>query len=70
MKRKWHVQRLTQAYPDGEQRWDRAYQYLLAWATAIQTTNPSDLPQAKEAFDANSSLRPSLDDQPSPSPND
>ncbi len=34
MKRQWTVQRQFKACDDGEQRWDRAYQYLLKWATA------------------------------------
>jgi hypothetical protein len=34
MKRHWTVRREFRPYPDGEQRWDRAYQYLLQWAMA------------------------------------
>ncbi len=29
MKRQWKVARHLLAHPDGERRWDRAYQYLL-----------------------------------------
>jgi sulfur transfer protein SufE len=42
MKRHWKKHRQFQHQPDGEQRWDRAYQYLLQWGQEIkpsQTTN-------------------------------
>jgi hypothetical protein len=32
MKRAWHILRTTVAHPDGQRRWDRAYQLLLRWA--------------------------------------
>src|ERR1051326_3945080 len=31
MKTPWHVRRGTVAQPDGERRWDEAYQFLLRW---------------------------------------
>lgn len=31
MKRQWRVRRELQAALDGQRRWDRAYQELLAW---------------------------------------
>ncbi len=34
MKRQWRVRRQTCAVPDGQRRWDRAYQTLLAWAAS------------------------------------
>ncbi len=70
MKRKWHVRRQTQESPDGARRWDRAYLYLLEWAMPDQNAHPPAPPQAQEASDANSSVRPCVDEQPSPSPND
>jgi len=42
MKRRWEKHRQFNPQPDGEQRWDRAYQYLLQWSQEmrpIQTTN-------------------------------
>ena len=33
MRRQWTVRRSTQQDPDGQRRWDRAYQHLLAWTT-------------------------------------
>jgi len=30
MKHSWQLRRQTVAYPDGQKRWDRAYQLLLA----------------------------------------
>ena len=38
MKHQWIKRRQFNPHPDGEQRWDRAYQYLLLWA---KTTAPS-----------------------------
>ncbi len=31
MKRDWHIRRELLATPDGQRRWDRAYQALLTW---------------------------------------
>ena len=39
MKRQWRVRRQTCALPDGQRRWDRAYQTLLAW-TATRPSPP------------------------------
>ena len=32
MKRRWRIRRQTCALPDGQRRWDCAYQAILAWA--------------------------------------
>ena len=32
MKRKWQVRRAVVERPDGQRRWDLAYQLLLGWA--------------------------------------
>ena len=32
MKRQWHPRRAVVAAPDEQQRWNRAYQNLLAWS--------------------------------------
>ena len=45
MKRHWIKRRQLQPQPDGEQRWDRAYQYLLQWSQEtkpIQATNSNN----------------------------
>lgn len=34
MKRQWKIQRKFVHSPDGERRWDQAYQLLLAWSQA------------------------------------
>jgi hypothetical protein len=31
MRRQWIVRRTTQQEPDGQRRWDRAYQEMLSW---------------------------------------
>ncbi len=40
MHRSWQVHRDTVARPDGQQRWDRAYQLLLQWADAATMAQP------------------------------
>ena len=32
MKRQWRIRRQASPKPDGQQRWDRAYQLLLQWS--------------------------------------
>ena len=32
MKHDWRVTRRLEPHPDGQRRWDRAYQLLLEWA--------------------------------------
>ena len=58
MKRQWIVHRQFKPCPDGEQRWDRAYQSLLQWAMlAMQEpvkTTVSDSPQNQEVDHADS----------------
>jgi uncharacterized protein (UPF0548 family) len=50
MKRQWNIRRQTTALPDGQQRWDQAYQLLLEWARrATDTQSPPD----EETHDAN-----------------
>jgi len=61
MKRQWTVHRQFKPCPDGEQRWDRAYQYLLQWAM-LATQEPvittvSDSPQNQEVDHADSRVR-------------
>lgn len=65
MKRSWTVRRTVQDLPNGEQRWDRAYQILLRWAQdahidrAANAVTPADL--AQEVSDESSDLRTRID---------
>jgi len=76
MKRNWRVERHTKEVLDGHQRWDRAYQSLLEWSTAlrqlttIQSANLSATLEVKEPPHASSHISPCVDEQPSPSAND
>lgn len=36
MKRHWKKSRQFKPQPNGEQRWDRAYQYLLQWSQEMR----------------------------------
>lgn len=39
MKRQWRTRRQVLPQPDGQRRWDRAYQLLLAWTTPSEAAN-------------------------------
>ena len=41
MRCKWTVRRTMQPDPDGQRRWDRAYQEVLAWTTEMAVA-PAD----------------------------
>lgn len=45
MKRSWKVRRQLQGCPDGQQRWDRAFQHVLRWAqpSEAETTLQADI---------------------------
>ncbi len=62
MKRQWCIHRTEAVRPDGQQRWDRAYQLLLDWARA-QPADPTRV-QARcdeeEAVYAGGDLRAGL----------
>lgn len=44
MKRHWQVRRQVTPHPDGQRRWDRAYQLLLQWEQA----RPMELTRCRE----------------------
>ena len=39
MERQWRIRRQQLAMPDGQRRWDRAYQHLVSW-TLPSTPSP------------------------------
>jgi len=41
MNRIWQVHRETVTHPDGQRRWDRAYQLLLRWTAEPTVQAPS-----------------------------
>ena len=41
MRHDWRVTRRLDPHPDGQRRWDRAYQLLLEWAATEPTPGPS-----------------------------
>jgi len=44
MKRDWRIRRELLARPDGDRRWDRAYQELLLWTDpALATPTPGQV---------------------------
>jgi len=44
MKRQWRTRRQTLPQPDGQRRWDRAYQLLLEWTTPCETASATSDP--------------------------
>jgi uncharacterized protein (UPF0548 family) len=41
MKRQWNIRRQTTAVPDGQQRWEQAYQMLMEWTLCTTATETS-----------------------------
>ena len=65
MKHQWRIRRELQPKPDGQRRWDQAYQHLLQWAqmTPPETANvpiPCSQPH-QEVYHENSDLRTRVD---------
>ena len=60
MKRQWRVRRQVVAAPDGQRRWDRAYQLLLAWTPPPATVAAAE-ETPKEVAHADSDLSAGLD---------
>lgn len=59
MKHQWHPRRALVVTPDGQQRWDRAYQSLLAWG------QPPALPRSSQADqEARESCQESCQEEP------
>jgi hypothetical protein len=42
MKHHWHLQRTTQASPDGQRRWDQAYRLVLEWGRSCPLAFSTD----------------------------
>ena len=68
MNRTWQVHREIVVHPDGQRRWDRAYQLLLRWADDVLTAQPPPIPQ--EDDDACCRVCPGLDQSPTADPHD
>ncbi len=71
MKRQWHVRHQVVEHPDGQRRWDRAYQALLGWTQP--NVAPPQLPPVNptlllEVDHACSSVCTSVDPTPSAGP--
>ena len=60
MNRGWHVEREGVVHPDGQQRWDRAYQLLVQWVGGPLPA--PDAPSHEEDGHAGSSLCACLDE--------
>lgn len=74
MSRQWKVHRQWIETQDAQQRWDRAYQYLLHWgreAPSEQAAGPTPHVQPKqEVKDESRRVRPGVDPTSGPDPDD
>ena len=73
MRRQWRLRRQWLAAPDGQRRWDRAYQQLLMGtppAALPLTSRPSGEQQGAEVQHAGSSVCPGLNATAGASPDD
>ena len=80
MRHQWRLCRTLQEHPDGQRRWDRAYQLLLQWAQApdVPPAEPGQSPRlvlhqpvaqnSVEVTHARSDLCPGLDPAANPDP--
>jgi hypothetical protein len=70
MKRQWRTRREVTKRPDGQERWDQAYQSILRWSLleAERTFDPSA--NGKEDYHAGSGIRAGLDLQAGQAPDD
>lgn len=68
MNRSWQVHRDTVAHPDGQRRWDHAYQLLLRWADEVLAAQTPTVTQ--EDDDAHRLVCPGLDQSPTADPHD
>ena len=72
----WRLCRRSSPRPDGQQRWDRAYRYVVQWTQPPQPYPGAILPRPRSAsgqeedHDDRSSLCARLDPAPSADPND
>ena len=68
MNRTWQVHRETVPHPDGQRRWDRAYQLLLRWAAdAVPAPAPT---LTQEETDAHCPVCPRLNQSPTTNSHD
>ena len=60
MKREWNVQRSCVGQPDGQYRWDLAYQCLLKWAKQSSPTQEvqNESGTLRSGFDSASTTQP------------
>lgn len=66
MKRQWKIHRKVQKLPDGQLRWDRAYQLMLE---IVRTVEAIPTQTRVEVQDARSDLCQGVDPATSPNPN-
>ena len=67
MRQQWIVQRTVRAESDGQRRWDRAYQHLLAWANPEPRNEHNTIPcppPDQEKNHESSNIRPSVHPAP------
>src|SRR3970040_507439 len=69
MKRQWRIRRTLKPDPDGQRRWDRAYQHLLRWTLLSE---PEQIPCSaltQEVYHEHCDLCARVDPAPGADPN-
>src|SRR5215204_5421191 len=74
MRGRWHVTREAVERPDAQDRWDRAYRFLLQWSLENEQSG-HEQPRApsangEEEYHEDGGVRPSLDLQAGQAPDD
>ena len=64
VKHEWRVRRELKASPDGQRRWDRAYQLLLEWAATGDRPPSSVRREAQEGNHESGDLRAGVNPAP------
>ena len=50
MQQVWTIRRNLRSDPDGQRRWDRAYQRLMSWTAASEPPVPRQPPRPEEVL--------------------
>ena len=64
MQHVWAIRRTVRSDPDGQRRWERAYQHLMSWTAAFEPPVRSQPPRPQEVHDDSGTLCSCFDTTP------